>query len=95
MMNNYLNIIIGFTAGACIGLIFFGGLWLTTLRLHSSRSSAPLLAGSYFGRIAVSVLGFYLVVTFTGFSGLIACLAGLVTAQLVLIFRFIKRRGMR
>jgi F1F0 ATPase subunit 2 len=95
MNNDYLDILIGLTAGFCLGIIFFGGLWIVIGRLIRARNSIFLLILSYFGRIAVCLLGFFLILTFTGPKGLIAGLAGFIITQLLLVRRLGKKEGKR
>ena len=45
--------------GAVLGLIFFGGLWLTLRRLNQLRHPALWISVSMLGRTAITVIGFY------------------------------------
>jgi F1F0 ATPase subunit 2 len=71
-------------AGAALGLFYFGLMWLTVNQLQNSRAPVALLMISFFGRLAVTLYGFYLV---SGRQGdrLIAALAGFVAARLVMV----------
>lgn len=95
MNSDYLKILIGLAAGICIGIVFFGGLWITMGRLHRTRHSMLWLAASYFGRIAVSLLGFFLILIFTSPAGIIAGLAGFIATQLLLVRRLGRKEEKR
>lgn len=57
-MNGVL-LAICFAAGIALGLFFFGGLWLTVVRLPKARHPAILVAASFWIRaIAVVVAAF-------------------------------------
>lgn len=76
--------IIAFTAGAGLGLFFFGGLWMTVQRLPRARHPALLAAGSLLLRVSLSVVGFYLVMD--GYwERLLVCLAGFVLMKVLLV----------
>ncbi|HEX6385138.1 MAG TPA: ATP synthase subunit I [Anaerolineae bacterium] len=46
--------------GLIIGVVYFGGLWLTMRAVSTSKRPRLLTAVSFIGRLAVAVLGFYL-----------------------------------
>lgn len=46
-------------AGVGIGLFYFGGLWLTVRQLTKTKYPGLLFLGSFVGRTAVSLAGFY------------------------------------
>jgi len=60
-MESALTLVIPLTAGALLGLLYFGGLWQTLRRLPGSRHPWRLLAASYTVRLAVALGGFHLV----------------------------------
>jgi F1F0 ATPase subunit 2 len=53
--------VLSLLAGAALGVVFFGGLWLTIQKLRDARHQALLLVGSYFGRSAITLAGFYVI----------------------------------
>jgi F1F0 ATPase subunit 2 len=53
--------IAAFLAGAVLGIFFFGSLWLTVRQLPTTGWPIRLIVGSYIGRIAIALLGFYLI----------------------------------
>jgi F1F0 ATPase subunit 2 len=73
-------------AGVGLGLFYFGGLWLTVRRLPNSPGPALLFMGSFVGRTALTVLGFYFVMD-GRWERILACLAGFLLARQVLISR--------
>lgn len=54
-------IAVSLIGGICLGVFYFGGLWLTVKRLIASRK--PFLASllSFYVRLAVLIAGFYIV----------------------------------
>jgi F1F0 ATPase subunit 2 len=90
-MNELVQLVLAATAGMALGLFYFGGLWLTVRRLPTSRSPALLTLGSFAGRLAVTLLGFYLV-TGGRWERLLACLAGFLIARTLLVHRLHPRR---
>jgi F1F0 ATPase subunit 2 len=72
--------------GAGLGVVYFGGLWLTVRRLPEARWPALLLLGSMVGRTALTLLGFYVVMG-ARWERLLACLAGFILARMVLVRR--------
>jgi F1F0 ATPase subunit 2 len=60
-MSEWLWLAVSALAGALLGLAYFGGLWLTIKKLRQSARPAWLLAASYIIRLAVVLVGFYLV----------------------------------
>lgn len=85
-MNEHLLPIFTFSFGIGLGVFFFGGLWLTINRLHSSEWPIFLTLGSFLFRSAVCIMGFYLVVG-TGLEGLAFALAGFLLTKIVLVGR--------
>lgn len=54
--------LLAFLAGAALGGFFFGSLWLTIRQLPTTAWPVRLIIGSYFGRMAIALLGFYLII---------------------------------
>lgn len=48
-------------AGILLGVIYFGGLWLTIQKMGEVDRPVLLLAGSFIVRLALVLAGFYLV----------------------------------
>ena len=87
MMNEFLILAISVVAGIVLGTFFFGGLWLTLRQLPHSQRPALLTLGSFFGRTAVCIFGFYLVVMAGDWKGLLAGLGGFMLMRFVLVRR--------
>lgn len=75
-MTDYLVLTLVLLGGAVLGFLFFGGLWWTLRALPTARHPALIMFASYFARMALVVLGFFLlmggewqrlVVAFVGF----------------------------
>jgi F1F0 ATPase subunit 2 len=60
-MNEILYMILVLAAGFLLGILFFGGLWLTVKKVGTSKSPALLVLGSFIVRIAIVVVGFYFI----------------------------------
>jgi F1F0 ATPase subunit 2 len=69
-----------------LGLFYFGGLWLTVRQLPTCRWPAPLLVGSFLGRTALTLVGFYLIMG-GRWERMLACLVGFMMARLFLVSR--------
>jgi F1F0 ATPase subunit 2 len=59
-MNEWTYLIFALVAGILLGIFYFGGLWLTTLRLPGARRPALLAFGSFVARSGIILGGFYL-----------------------------------
>lgn len=69
-------------AGALLGSFFFGSLWLTVRQLPTTAWPVRLVIGSYFGRMAIALLGFYLIMQ-GDWHRAIAGLFGFILARIV------------
>jgi len=84
---NNLNLILALVAGILLGLIFFGGLWLTIQKGLYSKRPVLWFAGSLLLRTVIALTGFYFIGR-SGWQRLLVCLLGFVIARLV-VKRFI------
>jgi F1F0 ATPase subunit 2 len=80
-----LGAAIGVACGLIMGLIFFGGLWLTVARLTTSRNPALLVFGSFLVRTAALVPCFYGLTRLGGWLGVLGGLAGMLLMRGVLV----------
>jgi len=90
-MIEWLGLVGSLMVGLGLGVVFFGGLWLTLGRLPSARQPALLMLGSLLGRMALVLLGFYAVLRLDETGGLqrvLACLVGLILARQFLLRRW-------
>jgi len=74
--------VLALLAGAALGVVFFGGLWLTLQRMQSARHPALLLAGSFIGRSVITLAGFY-VIAGGHLERLLVAVLGFVLARMV------------
>lgn len=72
--------------GSVLGLFYFYGLWFTLRHLPGSKQPALLTFGSFLGRSAICILGFYLILG-SGLEALISSLVGFILAKVILIKR--------
>jgi F1F0 ATPase subunit 2 len=71
--------------GIGLAVFYFGGLWLTLQHLPDSEQPALLTLGSFLGRSAVCILGFYLI-SGSGLQSLAFGLAAFVLTKLALTY---------
>jgi F1F0 ATPase subunit 2 len=82
-------------AGAALGAIFFGGLWVTVRRGVSSERPALWFLPSLLLRMGIALAGFYFV-SGGHWERLLSCVAGFVTARFVVTWltrTWLTRRG--
>lgn len=83
-MTDWIALLGPFGAGIGLGLLFYGGLWLTVAHAVSSRNPAVWFPISLLVRSGLVLAGFYFVAG-GRFAFAIACLAGFLLARLALI----------
>jgi F1F0 ATPase subunit 2 len=83
-MDETVALVSSFFLGILLGVFYFGGLWLTTRRLQSSRQPALLTLGSFIGRSIICLLGFYLAVG-SGLTALLLSLAGFALTKILIV----------
>lgn len=83
-MNEILNFVLPFIAGLLLGVIFFGGLWVTVKKLTASKMPALLVLSSFIFRVGIVLIGFYFI-GLGDWKKLIICLIGFVVARFVVI----------
>lgn len=86
-MNQFGFLILAFLAGLLLGLLYFGGLWLTVQRLPAARHPGVLTLASLIIRLGVTLAVFYLVMA-GRWERLLVCLAGFFLVRFVLIRRW-------
>jgi F1F0 ATPase subunit 2 len=84
-MTDVALVVAGLFAGVLLGTVFFGGLWLTTRHINRSRRVASLVLGSFVGRSAIALAGFFLVIRFAGLIGIVSTLLGFMAMQLLFV----------
>jgi F1F0 ATPase subunit 2 len=84
-MNDAL-LITSFILGACLGSVYFGGLWLTMIIMPAVRWRFLVLAGSYLLRVVVTLGGFYCVLI-VDWKQLVACGVGFILVRQAIMHR--------
>ncbi len=74
--------------GMLLGLMYFGGLWLTVRRLTDVKHQAIWVLGSLAIRNVLAVIGFFPVVK-QGWQYALICLAGVITVRFILVRRIL------
>lgn len=82
-MNDILNLLPAVLAGMLLGVIFFGGLWLTVNKGLGSKRATLIFFGSLILRMAIIVTGFYFVGG-DSWQKMLACLVGFLIARVVI-----------
>ncbi|HEY9651576.1 MAG TPA: ATP synthase subunit I [Coleofasciculaceae cyanobacterium] len=62
-MNDLILLALALATGIGLGLIYFGGLWLTVCQLSKTRYPLLLTLSSLVGRMSISLFGLYFVLT--------------------------------
>jgi F1F0 ATPase subunit 2 len=83
---HWLILVTSFLAGLVIGVLYFGGLWLTTRRLATARHPIRLLAASFLFRVLVLLLAIYFI-TLGRWERLLAFLCGVVLVRMVMTWK--------
>ena len=78
------SLLISLGAGAILGFIYFFGLWITLKQLHQRKNPGLMMLFSLIGRLALVLFGFYFIMRFTGWQGLLVALLGLTLVRLIL-----------
>jgi F1F0 ATPase subunit 2 len=84
-MNDFIINMFCLAAGALFAIFYFQGLWLTLKKLPNTSLPMLLTMGSFLGRTALSVMGFYLVVTMVNLEGLIISIIGFAATKFTII----------
>ena len=85
MMNDLAVNMFSLAAGALFGIFYFHGLWFTLKKLPYTSQPALLTMGSFLGRTALCVLGFYLVVTMVNLEGLMISIIGFTASKITIV----------
>lgn len=75
-----IHAVLAFTLGMGLGILYFGGLWLTLRKIPAVRRPAGLMAASLCLRMALVLVAFYLIAG-DGPEGLVSCLLGFLLAR--------------
>lgn len=85
-MLNTVFVIACLAAGVVLGVLYFGGLWLTVRRVVEGRWSKTMLLMSFAVRAALILIGFYVILQVGGarWEGLALSLLGFMGTRLTL-----------
>ncbi|WAK03929.1 ATP synthase subunit I [Methylobacter sp. YRD-M1] len=86
------NVYLGAVAvlwGIGLGLVYFGGLWLTIRRLPAMKHQALWMLGSFLLRNVLVAAGLYAIIAW-GWQYVLLCLAGIIGVRFVMIRRIHK-----
>jgi F1F0 ATPase subunit 2 len=86
-MSSLLSFGLACLGGFALGLAYFASLWLALQRLPTARHPVALAMGSLLGRVALAVVGFYLIGAGDWRRFLLA-LVGFAFARLLLVRRW-------
>ncbi len=78
------DFMIVFAAGIALGALYFGGLWLTVRNLATSRFPVLRTTLSFFSRLAIVLLGFYVIMD-GRWERLAICMLGFLLARMLAI----------
>jgi F1F0 ATPase subunit 2 len=84
-MSEIPYMILALIGGMLLGVIFFGGLWLTVKKIIKSKTPALLMLSSFIFRIVIVLVGFY-IIGLGDWKKLIICLIGFIIARFVVIY---------
>lgn len=84
-MNEISNLIWAFIVGLLLGVLFFGGLWITVKKIINSKTPGLLMVGSFVLRITIVLAGFYFI-GLGDWKKLIACLIGFMVSRFTVIY---------
>jgi F1F0 ATPase subunit 2 len=65
-MINFFALPLALLIGIGLGLLYFGGLWLTVRQLPSTNNPVLLTLVSFFGRVSLCLVGFSWLMAKTG-----------------------------
>ena len=85
-MNETTHYLLVFSGGIVLGVIFYGGLWLTIRKGLSSKHAALFLLASFFLRSGITLTGFYFL-SLGDLTLLLLSIVGFISARLT-IMRF-------
>ena len=80
-MNEITYMVFAWVCGILLGIVFFGGLWLTVKKGVNSKTPALWFLASFILRIAIVLTGFYYV-SQGHWQRLLICLFGFLIARI-------------
>lgn len=86
-MSDYTTYIFIFIFGLLLGLIYFGGLWLTIAKLRTTPYPVLFSLASFWARILITGLVFFQLSRGGNWISLLVCLAGFIAIRVILVYR--------
>ncbi len=84
-MTGTISLLLALSAGAGIGFIFYGGLWLTVSRIHSTSHPILLFVASFILRMAAALTGIWFVTAGGDLKRLALCLVGFMIGRWLIL----------
>ncbi len=84
-MTGTTSLLLALSAGVGIGVVFYGGLWLTVSRIHATSHPLLLVAISFILRTAVALTGIWFVSAGGDLKRLALCLGGFMIARWLIL----------
>ncbi len=81
MIETILSVLSALIPGSILGVFYFGSLWITVRQLPRTTYPIRLFIGSWLGRLAVTLLGFYLIMD-GQWQRVITALVGFIAARI-------------
>lgn len=82
-----VQLVISFFLGIFLGILYFGGLWVTVKQLAETNRPALMFVSSFLIRILIFTAGFYYAVTTGILQALICILSFIITRKVFLKYR--------
>lgn len=81
-----MGYVLAFAGGIILGLLFFGGLYLTIQKLESVKNPALIMMLSFVVRMGILLFAFYFIAK-SGYKEVLFALAGVILTRIVMTFR--------
>ena len=78
--------VLAFGVGIILGLLFFGGLYITVQKMETMKNPGLLMILSFMARMGVLVIAFYFI-SKVGYKEVLSALAGVILTRFVMTFR--------
>lgn len=85
-MNDLISMLLVLVGGFALGILFFGGLWLTVKKAVSSQRPALWFVSSLLIRVSIALIGFYYL-SQGNWKNLLISLSGFILARSFVLYR--------